>query len=67
MIVQINGKDQKLVSGTTITELLDKLKLTPATVVIEVNQTIMSAEKYSDYCLQEDDKVELIRFVGGGS
>ena len=66
MIIQLNGKNKEISSDTTIAGLLDELKLVPASVVIELNQTILRPEDLTDCSLKEGDTLELIRFVGGG-
>jgi len=66
MIIQLNGKNKEISSDTTIAGLLDELKLAPASVVIELNQTILRPEELADRVLKEGDTLELIRFVGGG-
>lgn len=62
----INGKEMNLKDGITIEELLKKLDLDMDKVVAEVNLEIISKEKYYEFVLNEEDKVEIISFVGGG-
>jgi len=66
MNIQLNGNKREIPPDTTITMLLHKLNLTPASVVIELNKTILQSEKEMAGCLKEGDKLELIHFVGGG-
>lgn len=62
----INGKDMNFKEGVTIEELLEKLDLDMDKVVVEVNLEIIAKEKYYEFVLDEEDKVEIISFVGGG-
>ncbi|MCT4606162.1 MAG: sulfur carrier protein ThiS [Marinisporobacter sp.] len=62
----INGKQMDFDSGITICELLKELDLNEEKVVVEVNFTIISREKYKEYILNKEDKVEIVSFVGGG-
>ncbi len=66
MLVQINGKQEKISAGTTVSDLLDQLQLAPGSVVVELNRAILSPDDLTDYIIQEGDALELIRFVGGG-
>lgn len=62
----INGKEMNLKEGITIEELLKKLDLDMDKVVVEVNLEIIAKEKYYEFVINEEDKVEIISFVGGG-
>ncbi|MDA3835218.1 MAG: sulfur carrier protein ThiS [Spirochaetales bacterium] len=66
MIICCNGKEQEVDAGTTVTDLLTLLKLSPQTVVVECNTIIVHPEEYDSFLLPEDGQVELIRCVGGG-
>ena len=65
MNVLINGKNQALSQSVTIARLLDELKIVPAAVVVELNGEIVQADAFNN-SLSEDDRLEFIRFVGGG-
>lgn len=62
----INGKEMEFNEGITIEELLKKLNLNMDKVVVEVNLEIIMKEKYYEFILNQEDKVEIISFVGGG-
>jgi len=61
----ING-ESKSYSIQSITSLLAYLTLKPNHIVIEVNGEIVDKSKYDDRLLKQDDKIEIISFVGGG-
>jgi len=46
--------------------LLSELKLNPDTIVAELNREVIPKGKYAEVTLSEGDRLELIRFVGGG-
>jgi sulfur carrier protein len=50
----------------SITELLEHLQLSDQIVIAEVNSEIISNEKQKETHIKENDKIELVRFVGGG-
>ncbi len=51
---------------TSIELLLSNLGVKNKFVAVEVNQTIVPKSDYKNYYLKENDKVEIIRAVGGG-
>lgn len=61
----VNGKEMNF-GNITISQLLDKLNLDINKVVVEVNFQIIPKEKYSNFVLTKEDKVEIISLVGGG-
>jgi thiamine biosynthesis protein ThiS len=65
MNVLINGRKQTLSPDATIIRLLDELKIDPAAIVVELNGKILQPEAYPNG-LSEGDRLEFIRFVGGG-
>ncbi|MDR5658721.1 sulfur carrier protein ThiS [Serpentinicella sp. ANB-PHB4] len=62
----INGKKMDFELGITVTEVLKRLELPNQTVVVELNLDIVPAEKYNTTTINEGDKVEIVKFVGGG-
>jgi len=66
MQLKINGQMRNLESPLSIAELLSRLQLVPDRVVVELNETILTADHHSTTLLQDGDNLELIQFVGGG-
>lgn len=62
----INGKHITLNGKKTILDLLNCYGLSSDRVVVELNKEIISREAYETIVLKEEDKVEIISFVGGG-
>jgi len=46
--------------------MLEALDIEANKVIIEINLEIIEKDKYSETKLHEDDKVEIITFMGGG-
>lgn len=61
----VNGKEMDF-DNITILNLLEKLNLDMNKVVIEVNLEIVSKGSYSEYILNQEDRIEIISLVGGG-
>ncbi len=77
MNIKLNGRDHELESGTTMSGLLDSLKIDPRAVVVELNGDILrrseseeskeSGESANeDPALTDGDTIEIVHFVGGG-
>ena len=64
--MKVNGKQVEFTSGQTITQYLVSLRMNPGTVAVEWNGEILVREKWPETTLQENDKLEIIKFVGGG-
>ena len=60
--MKVNGKQVEFNSGQTISQYLVSLKINPGTVAIEWNGEILVREKWSETTLQENDKLEIIKF-----
>jgi len=66
MQIHLNGSPKTITELMTVARLLQKLEIPAASVVIELNKTIIQPDCYAATSLQDNDQVELIRFVGGG-
>ena len=66
MKIHINGKETEIKDNITVTELLEELRFDPLKVVVEKNLVIIKKEDFNDNVLNEGDKIEILRFVGGG-
>ena len=64
--IQLNGDPYEINNGTNLNELLNKLKIQKNKVAIEVNGEIVHKDKYPNFILNKDDKVEIVHFIGGG-
>lgn len=65
MKVTVNGEPRDLPDGTTVTALLEQLKLLPRSVAVELNRRLLRSEKYGT-ALNDGDALEIVTFVGGG-
>ena len=64
--IQLNGKKVTIKPKTTIYELLKKFKLNNKKVAIEHNGIIISKPFYKKKYLKNNDKLEVVYFIGGG-
>ncbi|UOD34848.1 sulfur carrier protein ThiS [Deferribacteraceae bacterium V6Fe1] len=66
MKITLNGKDTELEKNITVSELLQNLKIHSKVVVVEINGNIVEKDNFDNTFIKENDKVEVVRFVGGG-
>ena len=62
----INGESKFISCNCSILNLLDSYKINKDRVVIELNKQILKKEEFAKTVLKENDKIEIITFVGGG-
>ena len=66
MNIIINGQEKDIKEGITLEELLHKLGLDGKVMAAAVNMDIVKQDIWDKHILKEDDKLELLDFVGGG-
>ena len=66
MNVIVNGITKKFQNETCLGDLITQLELDEKVMAAAVNMEIVKKEKWPTCKLYEDDKVELLDFVGGG-
>ena len=64
--IQLNGKKISINSKATIYDLLKKFKLNNKKVAIEHNGIIIPKSNYKKKYLKNNDKLEVVHFIGGG-
>ena len=67
-VLKINGIEKQFPDGLpkTLIELLKQLDINQATVVAEINGKIIAREDFSKTQVSPGQRIELVRFVGGG-
>ncbi len=62
----INGQTKDFETDITLQNVLNKLSLDGKVMAAAVNMDIVKQDSWSEYKLQDGDKLELLDFVGGG-
>ncbi len=62
--ITVNGQERELPRGSDLAALLRLLDVPPRHIAIELNGALH--EGGLDTALEHDDRVEIVRFVGGG-
>ena len=64
--IRLNGKFVKIQDKTTLLSLMKKLKVPIKKVAIELNQTIVNKKSLGKIKLKNNNKIEIVHFIGGG-
>lgn len=64
--IVLNGERRAIDRAATIAALLRELGLDPRSVAVERNLEIVARAHYDTTVLCDDDKLEVVTFVGGG-
>jgi sulfur carrier protein len=68
MKIMVNGEQLKMAKALTVAELLQERKIeSPDMVSVEINEEILAKDAFATTLLQENDAVEFLYFMGGGS
>jgi len=66
MRVRVNGEDYQLPEALTVGELVERVGLADQRIALELNREIVPRSEYATTKLHEDDRVEIVRAIGGG-
>ena len=64
--IQLNGKKISIKSNFSIYELLKKYKLNNKKIAIEYNGVIIPKANFKNKLLKNNDRLEIVHFIGGG-
>ena len=64
--IKINGSFKFVKYNTNLSDLLKTLKIPLKKVAIEFNQEILDKKKLNKQILRNNDKIEIVHFIGGG-
>ena len=62
----VNGNEEILLQTLTLQELIEMKGWTPDTIVAELNLEIISKKSWADIVLADNDRLEILSFIGGG-
>ncbi|MBK9519837.1 MAG: sulfur carrier protein ThiS [Anaeromyxobacter sp.] len=64
--VTLNGEQRELPDGLTVAGLLAHLGVKAARVAVEVNEAVVTKDRYEVHRVGPGDSIEIVAFVGGG-
>jgi len=66
MKIIVNGHEKEFEENLTLKKAIELLQIEDKVMASAVNMNIVKKENWETYVLQENDKLELLEFVGGG-
>jgi sulfur carrier protein len=66
MQVRLNGELREIPDGMTVTALLAHLGVKAQRVAVELNDTVVTKDRYEAQRIGSGDSIEIVAFVGGG-
>jgi sulfur carrier protein len=66
MKVFVNGELREVNETSTLAELVEQLDLPVARIAIELNREVVRRSKWGSTMLNDEDRIEIVHFVGGG-
>jgi len=67
MMITFNGERKTVPDGITVLGLLEFLKVQQERVAVELNLEIVKKDKFGTTAIKEDDNLEVVSFMQGGS
>ncbi len=64
--IQLNGKKIGIHANFSVKDLIKKYRLKEKKIAIELNGVILPKHHYGKRKLKNDDKIEIVQFIGGG-
>jgi len=64
--IKLNGRLKSINKNSTLFNIIQKNKIPLAKVAIELNQEIVNKKKIKNINLKNNDKIEIVHFIGGG-
>jgi sulfur carrier protein len=66
MEVTVNGERREIEAGASVSALLERLGVSISTAVVERNGEVVPRQRFGAEILRAGDRIEVVRFVGGG-
>ena len=64
--IRVNGKVKYISKDYKMSDLVKNLKIPIKKVAIELNQEIIDKKKINKIYVKNNDKIEIVHFIGGG-
>ena len=64
--IRLNGKLKSVNKNISLLELTNNIKIPFKKVAIELNQVIVDKKKMRKIIIKNNDRIEIVHFIGGG-
>jgi thiazole synthase len=65
--IYINGESKIIKGELSVLSLLKLLNLNKNNIAVEINREIINKSNYNDYIIKQNDRIEIVNFIGGGN
>ena len=66
MKVFVNGEQKDFETAVSLSELISQLDLPAPRIAVELNREVVRRSDWGSTMLKDDDRIEIVHFVGGG-
>jgi sulfur carrier protein len=66
MTLIINGETKEFSDNSTLQNIITNLQIEDKVMAAAVNMNIVKKDDWNNFIPKDDDKIELLQFVGGG-
>lgn len=64
--VYVNGESREVSGTPSLADLITQLDLPAARIAVELNREVVRRGEWANTMLHDDDRIEVVHFVGGG-
>jgi sulfur carrier protein len=65
--ILVNGEVKECEEGISLSDLIELLELQPQRIAVELNREVVRRADWKSTVLRNEDRLEIVHFVGGGS
>ena len=66
MRVYVNGESREVQGNPSLADLISQLDLPAARIAVELNREVVRRSEWGNTALRDEDRLEIVHFVGGG-
>jgi sulfur carrier protein len=66
MEIELNGAPHPLIENQSLQDLVTSLELSNKALAVAVNREVVPRDKWQQCVLQPQDRVDIVRAIGGG-
>ncbi len=66
MLIIINGEEKNVEENSSLKKIITDLKIEDKVMAAAINMEIVKKNEWDTFIPKENDKLELLQFVGGG-
>lgn len=66
MRIVVNGEAREFPEGLLLSDLINLLELPIQRIAVELNREVVRLAEWNTTLLNDEDRIEIVHFVGGG-